>query len=617
MEFVKDIENNIKKFDLNTQNILRNRAIPIVNSFSSFCPTNNKIDKELIQLQKESKRFLNDNPEIILTKADKGNITVALNKAEYMNDINEMLQDTNTYSRLAKNPLNKLTTSVRELLARWKKHDYISMATYRSLYCSDGILPKAYGLPKVHKAGCPYRVIISSIDSPLYSLVTFLHNVIKNNIPAAKSRIDNSFLLFDSLNDKKLENDSFLISLDVVSLFTNIPIDLAVEGVEKRWDLFSNECKIPKEEFLGAIRLVLGSSFFTFDNVFYKQTFGTPMGSPLSPIIADFVMQDLENSVLSTVKFPIPIFYRYVDDILLAIPEEKIDFIFNKFSSFHPRLQFTLERGGDRINFLDTTVILEKNRIKIDWYHKPTFSGRLLNYWSHCPLSQKRGVIMGLADRAFLLSHPDFHQKNLIFVIKTLLRNDYPLDFIFNVISNRLKSLINRKIPKQNKISQGSQSVKWFTIPYVSNFSEKFKKVIAGSNLKLAYHSFNKLNSLIKVHKDKTPDSLRRNVVYKISCNDCDASYVGQTGRLLKTRVSEHKNHIRRNSPNVSVITNHRMQHNHDFDWSGVEVLDVERFYHKRLISEMLHINCQRNGINLQTDTDCLDGGYTSIFNHL
>jgi len=92
---------------------------------------------------------------------------------------------------------------------------------------------------------------------------------------------------------------------------------------------------------------------------------------------------------------------------------------------------------------------------------------------------------------------------------------------------------------------------------------------------------------------------------------------VGQTGRLLKTRVAEHRNHIRRNSSNVSVITNHRMHCGHEFDWNGVEILDVERFYHKRLISEMLLIRCQDNGINLQTDTDCLDAGYTSIFNHL
>jgi len=411
IEFIKDIENNIKKLEPNTQNILINRSIPILNSFFSFCRKNNKINTELIQLQKESKQFIKNNPEVILTKADKGNITVALNKNEYMFKINEMLQDTNTYSILSKNPLNKLINNVRSLLARWKKLDYISTATYRTLYCSDGTLPKAYGLPKVHKPGCPYRIIISSIDSPLYSLATFLHNTIKDNIPIAKTRIDNSFLLFDTLNDQKLENDFFLISLDVVSLFTNIPIELARDAVKKRWDMFSSECKIPKDEFLGAISLVLDSSFFTFDNVFYKQTYGTPMGSPLSPIIADIVMQDLENNVLNSVDFPIPIFYRYVDDILLAVPVEKIDFILNKFNSFHPRLQFTLERGGDRINFLDTTIILEKNRIKMDWYHKPTFSGRFLNYRSQHPLSQKKRHYHGASGQGVFTLPPRFSPK--------------------------------------------------------------------------------------------------------------------------------------------------------------------------------------------------------------
>jgi len=58
------------------------------------------------------------------------------------------------------------------------------------------------------------------------------------------------------------------------------------------------------------------------------------------------------------------------------------------------------------------------------------------------------------------------------------------------------------------------------------------------------------------------------------------------------------------------------MHLNHEFDWSNMEVLDVERFYYKRLISEMFHIK-RRNGLNLQTDTDCLDGAYTSIFNYL
>jgi len=67
------------------------------------------------------------------------------------------------------------------------------------------------------------------------------------------------------------------------------------------------------------------------------------------------------------------------------------------------------------------------------------------------------------------------------------------------------------------------------------------------------------------------------NVVYKINCKDCDASYVGQTGRQLKTRISEYKNHINRNTFGLPVITEHRLHKNHEFDWERVEILDVER----------------------------------------
>jgi len=91
---------------------------------------------------------------------------------------------------------------------------------------------------------------------------------------------------------------------------------------------------------------------------------------------------------------------------------------------------------------------------------------------------------------------------------------------------------------------------------------------------------------------------------------------VGQTGRQLKTRISEHKNHISRNTTTHSVITEHRLQFNHEFDRDGVEILDVERNYNKRLISEIINIKCQKKGINLQTDIEALDRAYYSYFSN-
>jgi len=68
------------------------------------------------------------------------------------------------------------------------------------------------------------------------------------------------------------------------------------------------------------------------------------------------------------------------------------------------------------------------------------------------------------------------------------------------------------------------------------------------------------------MHKDILPKLSNKNVVYKLCCKNCDASYVGQMSRQLKIRISEHHNHINRNITTQSVITEHRLQFNHDFD---------------------------------------------------
>jgi len=92
-----------------------------------------------------------------------------------------------------------------------------------------------------------------------------------------------------------MHSDFKLISLDVVSLFTNIPLDMAIDSIVKRWDYIGKRFAISREEFIIAIRFVLSSTYFVFNDICYQQTFGTPIGSPLSPIIADITLQDLES----------------------------------------------------------------------------------------------------------------------------------------------------------------------------------------------------------------------------------------------------------------------------------------------------------------------------------
>jgi len=88
----------------------------------------------------------------------------------------------------------------------------------------------------------------------------------------------------------------------------------------------------------------------------------------------------------------------------------------------------------------------------------------------------------------------------------------------------------------------------------------------------------------------------------------------GQTKQTLNTKINEHRNHIRRNSTQASVITDHCIEFDHEFDWDNVEVLDEELNYNKRLISEMIHIKKQKQGLNLKKDTDLLHPIYNNLF---
>jgi len=64
--------------------------------------------------------------------------------------------------------------------------------------------------------------------------------------------------------------------------------------IDSRWNLIKGHTSLPKNEFLNAVKLVLNSTYFKFNNKIYRQTYGASMGSPLFPIVADLVLQNLE-----------------------------------------------------------------------------------------------------------------------------------------------------------------------------------------------------------------------------------------------------------------------------------------------------------------------------------
>ena len=141
-------------------------------------------------------------------------------------------------------------------------------------------------------------------------------------------------------------------------------------------------------------------NFFKFIHQFYRKTFGTPMGSPISPSLADFVMHDVETDIFKRIDFCIPVY------TFLLIPKYKIHYILTLFNSYHKRLLFTSElENNNCLNILNILIIKNSDSsISNNWFLNESLSGRFLNYFSLHPLHKKIGIMKNLMDSAILLS---------------------------------------------------------------------------------------------------------------------------------------------------------------------------------------------------------------------
>jgi len=105
------------------------------------------------------------------------------------------------------------------------------------------------------------------------------------------------------------------------------------------------------------------------------------------------------------------------------------------------------------ISFLDLRIVIENKIIILDRFHKKTASGRLLSFYSYHPAFQKIGTIIGLIDRAILLSHPRYHSTNNLKCINILMSNGYPLPMVFNHINKTF-----RRLAKKIKLNRNSDT---------------------------------------------------------------------------------------------------------------------------------------------------------------
>ena len=356
-----------------------------------------------------------------------------MTSSQYNEKMNTLINDKISYLEIDYDPIANLRKNSYEISKIWNNKKYFSKVYHDySLTQTNSTIALIYGLPKLHKNGIPLRPVVPYIGTPTYLFASEVNNLFKLALEVPESHINNSIDLLDKIKDVNIPSDHILISLDVKALYPNVSLDLIKKSIRKRFHLFKKiNNKILLREIIEAVEFLYENTYFMFNGRFFKQTYGTPMGSPISPILADIVMADLEESCIKKLKYKPLFFVRYVDDILTCIPKDQIDNTLKVFNNYHERLQFTYEiENNNKINFLELTLIKNNNTLMHNWYRKNTSSDRFLNYKSNHTKSQKIGMVYTLVDKVFKLSHKSFHKENLIKIKNYLIKNNYPIKFI-------------------------------------------------------------------------------------------------------------------------------------------------------------------------------------------
>ena len=243
-----------------------------------------------------------NNDNIIITKPDKGSGVVLLNKSDYIDKMNEILDDQSKFQRLDPVSSNGVTVSIESRLQKrlldLVKADLMPKWIYDAIRPTGSQRFQTYGLPKTHKEGTPLRPILSMTGSSNHKLGKWFAGLLQPVLERFSSHcISDSFTFAKAMPNLDIDPNVFMYSFDVSSLFTNLPLDETIKICSDTLYGNSNlQPLIPKDVFVELMKSVTSSVEFSFNNTMYKQTDGVALGSPLLPALANILLDIMKKS---------------------------------------------------------------------------------------------------------------------------------------------------------------------------------------------------------------------------------------------------------------------------------------------------------------------------------
>ena len=321
----------------------------LATTFRSVCPglNLNHITDNLTQHERQALRNLKKRQDIIIKPADKGSGTVVMDRTWYIDECNRQLNDPKFYKKQDGDITNLIQKRVTTYVQRMLKDGYIDEKTKQYLIQTNVKPGRFYILPKIHKTGNPGRPMVSSNGHPTERISQFIDFHINPLVASLDSHIkDTTDFLNKLANLAALPNNALLVTLDVSSLYTNIPHNEGIDACRRFLDTRTDK-HIPTETLCDLLRIILTMNNFTFNQQNYLQIHGTAMGTKMAPSFANLFLGIFETNALSNAPFHPHIWWRYLDDIFMIWTEglDHLKIFVDYLKNIHPTIKFT-RRGA-------------------------------------------------------------------------------------------------------------------------------------------------------------------------------------------------------------------------------------------------------------------------------
>ena len=209
-----------------------------------------------------------------------------------------------------------------------------------------------------------WLLMFGPVNTFACDLSSYLADVLSPLTGKSEYKVNNSAHFVSTINGERVLESEIMVSFDVESLFTNVPIGqcivFAVHAALRKLEAdpcLANGTTLTPTQIADLLDFVLRSTYFQYNGLSYEQQEGAAMGSPVSAVIANLYMEDFEEQTLTSTPCMPKIWKRYVDDTFTILSRDKVDIFLQHLNSQQRTIRFTMEtETNNTIPFLDTLV---------------------------------------------------------------------------------------------------------------------------------------------------------------------------------------------------------------------------------------------------------------------